>query len=58
VIARPDGTPTYNFCVAIDDWDMEITHVLRGDDHVNNTPRQLNILNALGAKCLCMVTYR
>lgn len=50
VIARPDGTPTYNFCVAIDDWDMEITHVLRGDDHVNNTPRQLNILNALGAK--------
>ena len=50
VIARPDGTPTYNFCVAIDDWDMEISHVLRGDDHVNNTPRQLNILNALGAK--------
>ncbi|MBX9868758.1 MAG: glutamate--tRNA ligase [Burkholderiaceae bacterium] len=49
VIARPDGTPTYNFCVAIDDWDMQISHVIRGDDHVNNTPRQINILNALGA---------
>ena len=49
VIARPDGTPTYNFCVAIDDWDMRITHVIRGDDHVNNTPRQINILRALGA---------
>ncbi|WP_188566152.1 glutamate--tRNA ligase [Undibacterium terreum] len=49
VIARPDGTPTYNFCVAVDDWDMQITHVIRGDDHVNNTPRQINILNALGA---------
>ena len=49
VIARPDGTPTYNFCVAVDDWDMRITHVLRGDDHVNNTPRQINILNAIGA---------
>ncbi len=50
VIARPDGTPTYNFCVAVDDSDMEITHVIRGDDHVNNTPRQINILQALGAK--------
>jgi len=50
VIARPDGTPTYNFCVAVDDWDMQITHVLRGDDHVNNTPRQINILRALGAE--------
>ena len=49
VIARPDGTPTYNFCVAVDDWDMKITHVLRGDDHVNNTPRQINILRAIGA---------
>ena len=49
VIARPDGTPTYNFCVAIDDLDMEISHVLRGDDHVNNTPRQINILRAIGA---------
>ncbi len=49
VIARTDGTPTYNFCVAVDDWDMQITHVLRGDDHVNNTPRQINILLALGA---------
>ena len=49
VIARPDGTPTYNFCVAVDDWEMQITHVIRGDDHVNNTPRQINILEALGA---------
>ncbi|NEX61525.1 glutamate--tRNA ligase [Noviherbaspirillum galbum] len=49
VIARPDGTPTYNFCVAVDDWDMQMTHVIRGDDHVNNTPRQINILRALGA---------
>ncbi|MGV7209773.1 glutamate--tRNA ligase [Oxalobacteraceae bacterium A2-2] len=49
VIARPDGTPTYNFCVAVDDWDMKISHVLRGDDHVNNTPRQINILRAIGA---------
>jgi glutamyl-tRNA synthetase len=49
VIARADGTPTYNFCVVVDDWDMRITHVIRGDDHVNNTPRQINILKALGA---------
>ncbi len=49
IIARPDGTPTYNFCVVVDDWDMKITHVLRGDDHVSNTPRQINILKALGA---------
>ena len=49
VIARADGTPTYNFCVCVDDWDMGITHVIRGDDHVNNTPRQINILQALGA---------
>ena len=48
VIARPDGTPTYNFCVVVDDMDMQITHVIRGDDHVNNTPRQINILRALG----------
>lgn len=48
VIARPDGTPTYNFCVVVDDADMQITHVIRGDDHVNNTPRQINILRALG----------
>ena len=48
VIARPDGTPTYNFCVVVDDMDMAITHVIRGDDHVNNTPRQINILRALG----------
>lgn len=50
IIARADGTPTYNFCVVVDDWDMGITHVIRGDDHVNNTPRQINILKALGAK--------
>jgi len=48
VIARPDGTPTYNFCVVVDDIDMLITHVIRGDDHVNNTPRQINIFRALG----------
>ena len=49
VIARSDGSPTYNFCVVVDDWDMQITHVIRGDDHVNNTPRQIHILNALRA---------
>ncbi|MEO8509505.1 MAG: glutamate--tRNA ligase [Betaproteobacteria bacterium] len=48
VIARSDGTPTYNFCVVVDDWDMRITNVIRGDDHVNNTPRQINIFRALG----------
>jgi len=54
VIARPAqtgeavGTPTYNFCVVVDDMDMAITHVIRGDDHVNNTPRQINIFHALG----------
>ena len=49
VIMRSDGTPTYNLCVVVDDIDMNITHVIRGDDHVNNTPRQINIFNALGA---------
>jgi glutamyl-tRNA synthetase len=49
IIARADGTPTYNFCVVVDDRDMQITHVIRGDDHVNNTPRQINLLHALGA---------
>ncbi len=49
VVARPDGTPTYNFCVVVDDIDMGITDVIRGDDHVNNTPRQLHIFAALGA---------
>jgi glutamyl-tRNA synthetase len=48
VIARPDGTPTYNFCVVVDDIDMAMTHVIRGDDHINNTPRQINIFRALG----------
>jgi glutamyl-tRNA synthetase len=47
VLARADGTPTYNFCVVVDDIDLEITHVIRGDDHVNNTPRQINIFRAL-----------
>jgi glutamyl-tRNA synthetase len=49
IIARADGTPTYNFCVVVDDMDMGITHVIRGDDHLNNTPRQMNMLAALGA---------
>ncbi len=48
VIARSDGTPTYNFCVVVDDLEMRITHVIRGDDHVNNTPRQINMIRALG----------
>lgn len=50
VICRPDGSPTYNFCVVVDDLDMQITHVIRGDDHINNTPRQINIYRALGAE--------
>jgi glutamyl-tRNA synthetase len=50
IIARSDGSPTYNFCVVVDDMDMQITHVIRGDDHLNNTPRQLNMLRALGAR--------
>ncbi len=50
IIARSDTTPTYNFCVVVDDMDMGITHVIRGDDHLNNTPRQMNMLLALGAK--------
>ncbi|MFZ7200988.1 glutamate--tRNA ligase [Avibacterium avium] len=49
IIRRTDGSPTYNFCVVIDDWDMGITHVVRGEDHINNTPRQINILKALNA---------
>ncbi len=49
IIRRTDGSPTYNFCVVVDDWDMEITHVIRGEDHINNTPRQINILKALNA---------
>ena len=51
IIARSDGSPTYNLTVVVDDMDMDITHVIRGDDHVNNTPRQINILRALGATC-------
>ena len=50
IIARSDGSPTYNFTVVVDDMDMGITDVIRGDDHLNNTPRQVNILNALGVK--------
>jgi glutamyl-tRNA synthetase len=49
IIMRSDGTPTYNFTVVVDDWDMKVTHVIRGDDHINNTPRQINILKSLGA---------
>ena len=50
IIARSDGSPTYNFCVVVDDYDMRITHVIRGDDHINNTPRQVNMLRALGVE--------
>ena len=50
IIARSDGNPTYNFCVVVDDMDMKITHVIRGDDHLNNTPRQINMLRALGGQ--------
>ncbi|MPQ76011.1 glutamate--tRNA ligase [Hydrogenovibrio sp. JE_KL2] len=49
IIARSDGTPTYNLTVVVDDWDMNVTHVIRGDDHLNNTPRQINLYHALGA---------
>lgn len=49
IIQRPDGVPTYNFAVVVDDWDMAITHVFRGDEHINNTPWQINIFQALGA---------
>ncbi len=49
ILVRPDGVPTYNFAVVVDDWDMRITHVFRGDEHVNNTPWQINIFRALGA---------
>ena len=49
IIARSDGTPTYNLTVVVDDWDMKVSHVVRGDDHVSNTPKQINILTALGA---------
>lgn len=49
IIQRPDGVPTYNFAVVVDDWDMQITHVFRGDEHINNTPWQINIYRALGA---------
>ena len=50
IIRRTDGSPTYNFCVVVDDIDMGITHVIRGEDHINNTPRQINIYEAIGAK--------
>lgn len=49
IICRTDGSPTYNFCVVVDDYDMAITHVIRGEDHINNTPRQINLLKAIGA---------
>lgn len=50
IIARSDGTPTYNLTVVVDDWDMGVTHVIRGDDHLNNTPRQINLYEAIGAE--------
>ena len=50
IIARSDGTPTYNLTVVVDDWDMGVSHIIRGDDHLNNTPRQINLLRALGAE--------
>ena len=50
IIARSDGSPTYNFCVVVDDWDMKISHVIRGDDHINNTPRQINLYKALNVE--------
>lgn len=50
VLCRSDGNPTYNFTVVVDDWDMKISHVIRGDDHINNTPRQINLFKALGAE--------
>jgi glutamyl-tRNA synthetase len=50
IIERSDGNPTYNFCVVVDDYDMRITHVIRGDDHLNNTPRQMNMLRAMGVE--------
>ncbi len=50
IIQRSDGSPTYNFTVVVDDWEMNITHVIRGDDHLNNTPRQINMLKALGVE--------
>ncbi len=49
ILVRTDGNPTYNFAVVVDDWDMQITHVIRGDDHINNTPRQINVFKALNA---------
>jgi glutamyl-tRNA synthetase len=50
IIERSDGNPTYNFCVVVDDHDMRVTHVIRGDDHLNNTPRQMNMLRAMGVE--------
>jgi glutamyl-tRNA synthetase len=50
IVERSDGNPTYNFCVVVDDYDMKVTHVIRGDDHLNNTPRQMNMLRAMGVE--------
>ena len=58
IIARSDGTPTYNFCVVVDDIDMGITHVIRGDDHLNNTPRQMNMLQPSAPRRRRMRTCR
>ena len=51
IIARSDGTPTYNFCVVVDDIEMDISHIIRGDDHLSNTPRQIQLYEALGMNC-------
>ena len=58
VIMRSDGTPTYNFGVVVDDADMRITHVIRGDDHLNNTPKQINLFSALGYRLRISRTSR
>ena len=57
IIVRSDGTPTYNFTVVVDDYDMKITHVIRGDDHINNTPRQINILKGIGRRTTYLCTF-
>ena len=58
IILRTDGNPTYNFVVVIDDFDMQISHVIRGDDHINNTPRQINLFKALGAEIQFLRIYQ
>ena len=57
IIMRSDGSPTYNLTVVVDDFDMDITHVIRGDDHINNTPRQINILKAMGGRIAAVCAF-